>query len=99
MPIIRARTPTIVLTMVASSAGLVSESPLPGAFEEPVSVGEEPKPSLVAIPVMSDGLIDRSIGKVPVLDQTPWENVVKVPCPTLPAEVVVVAGTKPFAQQ
>jgi hypothetical protein len=98
MPIIRARTPTIVLTIVASSTSLVSELPLPSAFKELVSVGEEPKPLLIAIPIISDGLIDRSIGKVPILDQTPWENVVKVPCLTLPAEVVVVAGIKPFTQ-
>jgi len=56
MPTIRARTPTIVPTILAISDGLVSESPLPGVFEEPVAVGEEPnKLSLVAIPSMSDG--------------------------------------------
>jgi hypothetical protein len=69
MATIRARTLTIVLTIVAISAGLLSESLLPGVFEEPVPVADEPNtPSLVAIPVMSDGSIDGSIGKVPVMD-------------------------------
>jgi hypothetical protein len=56
MPTIRAKTPTTVPTIVAISDDLVSESPLPGVFEEPVPVDEEPnEPSLVAIPAMSNG--------------------------------------------
>ena len=54
--------------MVAISAGLESESLLPGAFEEPVPVGDEPNKPSVAISVMSDGLRVGLIGKVPVLD-------------------------------
>jgi len=48
--------------MVAISAGRESGSPLFDAFEEPVSVAEEPdEPSFVTIPVMSDRAIDGSI--------------------------------------
>ena len=61
---IRARTPIIEPTIVAISDSLVSESPLPCAFEEPASVGEEPdKPAVIAIHNMSDGSVVTSIGK------------------------------------
>jgi hypothetical protein len=67
--IIRERTPAIVPAIVAISDGLLSESPPPGVFDELVPVEEEVnKPSVVPIPVMSNGSMDRSVGKVPVLD-------------------------------